>query len=420
MNYAGIICKIVNLRAHPNADRIQLGTAGYGNQVVVGLSTQEGQLGIFFPPDGKLSLEMAEHNDLIAKKNPDGTRSGGFFELPHLRIRAQNFRQARSDGFWIPISSLAWTGIDLASLKEGDLVDTLNGHCICEKYYTPATLRALQGKQGKVRRGETLTFRKHPDTPQLRHVVNTIPPGAILWVTVKAHGTSHRMAHVLDEVALPRWKQWINTMYPVFPTTGYTVLHGSRNVILESIQGSGGYEGDAFRYKACQGISLRKGECLYMEIVGYANEQSLIMNPQPITDKQLKKRYGDSMRYTYGTLPGEQKIYIYRIVQMNEDGHGVELSWLQVLARCKELGLQPVPPLAGPIIYDGNPHALMDRLELLAESDDRDTLHIREGLVLRIESEYGTTFAKLKNHTFLTLESIIKDNDSHVDQEEVA
>ena len=52
MTYSAIVAHI-NTRPFPNADRLLLGTC-LGNQVVVGLDTQDGELGVFFNADGQL------------------------------------------------------------------------------------------------------------------------------------------------------------------------------------------------------------------------------------------------------------------------------------------------------------------------------------------------------------------------------
>ena len=56
MSYTAIITRI-KTRPHSNADRLQLGTC-LGNQVVVGLDTKDGELGIYFSTDGQLSERM--------------------------------------------------------------------------------------------------------------------------------------------------------------------------------------------------------------------------------------------------------------------------------------------------------------------------------------------------------------------------
>lgn len=419
MSYLAIVCRLTNVRKHPNADRLSLATV-LGNQVIVGMDNHDGELGVFFGPDGQLSEEMLVANDLVARKDPEtGEHRGGYFS-ENGRVRAQRLRGIKSDGYWTSLSALAWTGADSSSLKEGDAFDTLNAQRICNKYYTPATLRAMKGGQ-KVKRGETLYFRKHFDTPQFRHVAATIPVGAIVWITTKIHGSSHRIARVLDDVPLPRWKQWVNRFYPLFPDKAFAVLNGSRNVILERTEGQGWYGDNDFRDKALHGVTLRKGECLFLEIAGYVNETTPIMGDQHVKDKELIKTHGRVMRYSYGATPGEQKVFVYRITNVNEDGHVTELPWLQMAARCKELGLPSVPLLTGPLIYDGNIDALKTTIETHAEGvESLDPSHIREGVVLRAESEYGTIFAKHKQWLFLYLEGVAKDNPEFVDTEEVA
>jgi len=43
MSYEALICPVVNIREHPNADRLVLGPAG-GHQVILSKGTQEGTL----------------------------------------------------------------------------------------------------------------------------------------------------------------------------------------------------------------------------------------------------------------------------------------------------------------------------------------------------------------------------------------
>jgi hypothetical protein len=47
-----------------------------------------------------------------------------------------------------------------------------------------------------------------------------------------------------------------------------------------------------------------------------------------------------------------------------------------------------------------------------------DKRHIREGVIVRWESEHGTGFLKNKGHAFKVLEGIVKDSDGYVDMEE--
>jgi hypothetical protein len=49
-----------------------------------------------------------------------------------------------------------------------------------------------------------------------------------------------------------------------------------------------------------------------------------------------------------------------------------------------------------------------------------DPSHIKEGVVLRIESDQGIQFLKHKSHIFKVLEGISKDDDQAVDIEEIS
>lgn len=432
MSYAAIVSAIT-VRPHPNADRLQLGVC-HGHQVVVGPETTDGAIGVFFPTDGQLSHEFCVENELYNESAlrtlfPESDLTGfqfGFFDLSR-RVRAQRFRGERSDGLWLPIQTLAYTGYDVSRLMVGDTLTHLNGREFCRKYHNPATLRAMAARTPTPERA--VVFPKHADTEQFRYGLASIPVGATLYLTEKLHGTSHRYGHVLEQWRAPwllRAADWVldrlfgaNRSY-----TRWLHLNGSRNVILERSDGEGFYGTNAFRYDHTASLRLHKGEVVYGEIVGWASEGQPIMAPQPTTrlkDPGVQRQYGDVMRYTYGCADGASTFYVYRIAQLNEDGYQVDLSWPQVKQRCKELGLNIVPDLAGPIVYDGDVQALTALVEtFVSGASTLDDRHIREGLVLRVESEYGQRYLKSKSFTFGVLEGYLKDNDQVVDTEEAA
>ena len=71
MAYNAYITRIKNLHKHPNADRLQIGEC-FGNSIVVSLDYEDNQLGIYFPSDGQLSVEFADANNLLRKKDENG------------------------------------------------------------------------------------------------------------------------------------------------------------------------------------------------------------------------------------------------------------------------------------------------------------------------------------------------------------
>ena len=435
-SYTAIVAQ-VKTRPHPNADRLLLGTC-LGNQVVLGLDTKDGDVGVFFPTDGQLSHEYCLYNGLYnnnALKQLDLPESEhpGFFDA-NRRVRAQRFRQERSDGIWMPLVSLAWAGDGIWKLKEGDTFTEFAEHEICRKYWTPATQAALESK--KLGRRDAKCFPKHDVTKQFRFVADDIPDDAIVYITEKLHGTSGRYGHIYDTFELKWWQRLCNFFEKanMFPKAGWTYLNGSKNIILEKTTGAGWYGTNDFRYDVIQGITLAKGEVLYFEIVGYVSGNTPIMPPHNVVKtglKDIRKQYGDQINYTYGCPEGVHRMYVYSIVNVNEDGMAWELPWPQVVARCLQLGLETVPLLAGPYtmghlahVWQDTPHnALRKAVEALTEGPSTlDPTQIQEGVVVRVEASGsgGTTYVKNKSHVFGILEGYLAEDNAFVDPEDVS
>ena len=470
MSYQAIICRIRTF-PHPNADKLQLGNA-HGYQVVVGLNTIDGQLGVYFPTDGQLSPELAAANDLIRRKDDDGKPAGGMFDA-NRRVRAQQFRGEKSEGFWIPLDSLSFTGYNIDKLEEGMQFSELNGIPICNKYYTPATIKAMGGNQKKIRKNNKC-FAKHADTKQFFHEVDQIPVGSLIYLSEKLHGTSARTANVLEDILpekimfkppkkrLLKWalsgrvgkycSKWNDWAAKHFSKAVYKMLIGTKNTIL-NIEKGGYYGNETFRVNAATPFDghLHKGEIVFYEIVGFTTTGAPIMQTQNVAalkDKQLQSLYGDTMLYRYGCLEGQCDVYVYRIAVVNEDGVLVDLPWAQVKERCKVLGVKHVPEFCfkmdlggythlrdpfwtgvpvewgdvpNPYIYTGNKDELIKIVTLFMEGPSTlDKSHMREGVVLRVENQHGVSFLKAKNHTFGMLEGYLKDRADYVDLEEIS
>ncbi len=417
--YQAIIAR-VTVKPHPNADRIQLADV-CGTTVVVGKDVQSGDLGVYFPTDGVLSHEFALGNNLYnasARKAlglPEGPT--GFFDV-HRRVRAQSFRGAKSDGFWLPLSALGYKyTIEEDAFHEGDMLTTVNGETICEKWVTTKTAATASAKRA-VKKGELVGFPKHMDTEQWFHYVDTIPEGSLLTITEKLHGTSHRVGNVRDEAR--RWWQ--------FWKPRYTIVHGSRNVVLSGEGERNSFYGtDEFRIKATESLipHIRKGEVWYGEIVGDAGPASPIMPPHEIpkdfpTERQT---FNQVATWYYGVPRGLAEFVVYRIVQFNEDGDGVELSHAQVVRRATQAKVQVVPLLHQ---ITAVPQWIEHEIKHLTgdpaiQSTFTPETQIREGVVIRVDSPDGhTKFYKNKSFLFKVLEGIIKLDESTIDREESA
>ena len=105
----------------------------FGNQVIIDLSYKEGDIGIYFPTDGKLGQEYAEANNLVRKKDENENNIGGYLDPEKRNITALKLRGEKSDGLFMPLTSLIPFG-NIDKLKVGDRITTFNGNLICEKY----------------------------------------------------------------------------------------------------------------------------------------------------------------------------------------------------------------------------------------------------------------------------------------------
>jgi hypothetical protein len=432
--YQAIVCS-ANPRPHPNADRLQVMEC-FGETVIVGLEVQPGELGVYFPVDGQLSEEFARANDLIRRKDANGGNAGGMFDL-NRKVRAQKLRGVISNGFWCPISYFDYLSPGkgfVAPFHEGMQFDTIEGQEICRKYTTPATQRAAgtPGSGKKSGRHQTPTFPMHDETAQLAYNVHQIPVGAPLVITSKAHGTSGRVGHVLDEVPLPRWKRIINDLMegafgwePFKPTKDYVYLHGSRRVILSRFDHYGNqFHSHTFREQIAKTFDgkLRTGEIVFFEVVGYEPDGKPIMPPADTTklaDKSFTKQYGATMHWSYGCQPGEHKILIYRIAYSMPDGTVIDLPWRDVVKRAGEIGIETVVESCSPFFYYGNAEELMGLVSDLADGTDPLGSNWQEGVCVRVDGADPQIF-KYKNPVFKFLESIIKDDPTVVDTEEAA
>lgn len=419
MTYKAIITSLTNVRKHPNADRLQLANAG-GHQVVVGLDVNEGDIGIMFPVDGQLSEEMCKANDLVRYRDKiTGEQKGGFFEK-NRRVRSQRIRGENSDGFWTKIEALSFTGADLESLKEGQMFSELNGIPICNKYFTPATLRARNSQGSSV---SNPLFMKHVNTLQLRNEAKNIPSGSVIYFTEKLHGTSGRFGFLKDLEEEPR--NWLQKLLrrPVRTTEAIKHFLGTRNTVLSSKPLNGQYA-DGFRFRTVENLvgRLHEGEIIYYELVGYDDNGSLIMSAQDTSKlPYINKEYGPSMSYTYSKARGECELRVYRIINVLGEDKYNELTWPQVKRRCAELGLLTVPDIRDPFIV--NEYTDIEGLaeQFLEGPSVLDSSHIKEGVSIRVERPDGRfDFLKMKSFTFGILEGYLKDNPDFIDLEEVS
>lgn len=455
MSHCGYITTLKNVREHPNADKLVLATCFESTVCVAKDKYYEGQLGVYFETDLQLSMEFCEKNGLLAVYENGINVSGGYMDPTKRNVRAIKLRGEQSDGLFLPLDCLAYTGVDMDSLTPGVQITVLNGHEICRKFIpvakAPKTVAGGAGKRVKRRAKRSIapTFFEHKDTEQLQYYLDQFKPGDYVEITRKLHGTSGRTAYVKTFKGMKRtfW-DWL------FRREGeaiydWGIVSGTRRTVMDTFEG-GFYGSNEFRkqYHDFFDGKLLKGETVYYEIVGFTHDGKSIMGQcsnKKLNDKEFVKQYGETTTFSYGCSPrvlvmddtdgrnqqviGQSRMFVYRMTMTNEDGEVVEYTPDQVRHRCMYMGADFVPVEWSGLIPE-NPGShddptitagewILKKAEQFYDGPEPlDPTHIREGVVVRIINRPTFTAYKHKNFSFKVLEGIIKDTATAPDMEE--
>ena len=428
MNYNGYITKIKNMRKHSNADRLQVGEC-FGNFVIVSLDTKEGELGCYFPTDGRLGIEYCQENKLLREKDANGNQTGGYLDPDKRHVTTINLRKEKSDGLFMPLKSLG-RFCNINDLKEGDTITTLNGILICEKYIPKCKKinnnPSQQGtKNKKVEKDSYPFFSEHVDTSQLAYNTQQFREGDLCYITLKIHGTSQRTSNAIKDTKkiLPYWIHKVLSFAKIKPKSkkSWDYVTGTRRVVLKDY--NGGFYGDNDFRKQWHDYfvgKLHKGESIYYEVVGYTHDNTTVMpecSNAKTKDKKFIKEYGETTRFTYGCGTGQNDIYVYRMTMTNEDGFMTEYSTTLTKLRCEQMGVKFVPILDQFLF--SNVDDLMKRVNNYVDGPDPiGKTHIKEGVVVRIDNKEKFSAYKHKSYLFKVLEGIIKDIADSPDIEE--
>ena len=460
--HCGYVVKVTELRKHSNADKLQVATF-FGNDTIVDLSTQVGDLGVYFPVDLQLSEEYCEKNNLVRKKDENGNNIGGFLDPDKRNIKAIKLRGEKSDGLFMPLCSLDYCfaefennpDVVVTEYSVGDQITVVNGHDICKKY-----IPKRQNRQGGYSTGNHTRktkvpyaplFAEHADTEQLAYNHGAFKFGDEVEITLKMHGTSQRTGYlpVLQPVKKTFWqKLFKKELNPVY---AYDYVSGTRRVVMEDFEGGNSFYGsNEFReqhHNAFVG-KLNKGETVYYEVVGFTHTGVPIMadGSNKGLDKDFIKMYGETTRFSYGCSPDgtrvyhgrdedidyeihgecpQSDLYVYRMTITNEDGFVVDYTPDFMRYRCEQMGVKTVPVLwKGTIPEDGHDYPTAGEwIQSKAEAyyDGPDPIgktHVREGVVCRIINRPKFAAYKHKNFSFKCVEGICKDVATAPDMEE--
>ena len=461
MGHCGFITTLKNVREHPNADKLVLATCFESTVCVSKDKYYEGQIGVYFETDLQLSMEFCEKNGLLAVYENGINVSGGYMDPAKRNVRAIKLRGEQSDGLFLPLDCLAYTGAKLEEFKLGEQITTVNGHEICRKFIprsnAPKTAAGGAGKRVKRRAKRSIApqFFEHKDTEQLQYYLDQFKPGDQIEITRKLHGTSGRTAYVKTFRGMKRtfW-DWLLRREGT-PIYDWGTVSGTRRTVMDTFEG-GFYGSNEFRkqYHDFFEGKLWKGETVYYEIVGFTHDGKSIMGQcsnDKVKDKDFVKQYGKTTTFSYGCVPNpkqvagvadpadpnstfqnierQSRMFVYRMTMTNEDGEVVEYTPEFTRHRCMYMGVDFVPvEWSGIIPQNPGSHDdptitagewVMKKVEQFYDGPEPlDPTHIREGCVVRIINRPTFTAYKHKNFFFKVLEGIIKDTADAPDMEE--
>jgi hypothetical protein len=261
------------------------------------------------------------------------------------------------------------------------------------------------------------------DSAQFKHSAAMIPVGALIHFHAKVHGTSHRNSYTKVFKQLPKWKQLINKVVPIFPEYVWDHVTGTRNVVLTTPEKEGFHGSEAFRFEVTEMLKpfMKKGMTVYGEIAGFANGRPIMAqhSAKNTKDKNFIKKWGDTITYRYGCAEHEYRFHAYRITYLTEEGQNVDFTQAQLEQWCKERGINHTFEVRPPMFYNGNLEALMSEVEHLTEcyssmgADYIDPSHPGEGIILRIDTgNMNPYFLKSKSFHFKTMEGLCEAADT--------
>jgi hypothetical protein len=393
-----ICARLKGVRAHPNANNVKLATV-CGEQVVVSLDAKDDDLVVYFDGNLRISKEFLYNNNQYEKPemNKDSTKKGYFGR--NGKVKVKKFRGEPSYGFAVTLDYFDYLGIRCIKFEEGVEFTHIDSNLICEKFVNLQEIKKINNSEkNRINSSKKITsqyFKQHWDTAHYKRLVNFIPTNRMLYIEEKIHGTSGRIAKVLMDRKLSSFEKILKFFGVKVSTQEYEYFNGTRRVNLTTVLNPNSYYKGDMRTEIFNKLSpmLKNGEQLYFEIFGFDTDGGAIQKG-----------------FSYGCVPCQYKVMLYRITQINDSGTVFEMPREYVYGRALELGILP-PPVFAKYHYTGN----VDELNSIVNSytDGLSTYDIntmKEGVVVWFEDCKGVwTCLKNKSYDFIERESKAKD-----------
>lgn len=411
-NYAATIVRIEHLNPLENSDNL-MGAPLLGMQAIVSKDTEIGTVGVVFVAGTQLSEEYTARNNLFRHKefNEDKEKAG--FIEDNRRVKAIKLRGNRSDALFMPLSSLAYTKVDLSELKIGDAFEELNGHEICKKYEVQRrSVPTHEKNKHKVfTRVDEKLFPRHYDTSQYYRVLDTFKPYTEIIVTQKLHGTLLRFSNIPVKRKLTLKERLAKKFGVKVQQEEYDHVYGSNRVIKDANNANQQhfYDTDIWTEAGKRfDDMIPENFVVYGELIGWSPD-----------GKPLQKNY------TYRMPHGTNEFYVYRVAQINGQGILTDLSWDQVKEFCRDRGMRTVPELWRGKHQDFNPEEWLD-------TNYHEELHggypqavpldpespCDEGVCIRVDG-LAPYITKLKSPEFYVHESKMQDEQAFDAEEDL-
>lgn len=409
-NYAATIVRIDSLHPLDNSDNL-LGAPLLGMQAVVSKDTEVGTVGVVFVAGAQLSEEYTARNNLFRHHefNEDKDKTG--FIEDSRRVKALKLRGNRSDALFMPLSSLAYTKVDLGDLEIGDAFEELNGNEICKKFEIKRKSYPTheKNKHKVFSRVDEKMFPRHYDTDQYYRVLQTFKPYTEIVVTQKLHGTLLRFSNI----PVKRQLSFAEKLAPKFGVKvqmeEHAHIYGSNRVIKDANNDKQQhfYTHDIWTESAKKFDEMvPENFVVYGELIGWTPDGAPIQKS-----------------YTYMVPHATSEFYVYRVAQINGQGIMTDLSWDQLKEWCRDRGMNHVPELWRGKHQDFAPEEWLDTnyhdklhggyLQAVPLSEDSPC---DEGVCIRVEG-LAPYIAKLKSPEFFAHETKMLDEEA-LDMEE--
>lgn len=397
----------------------------------------------------QMNMNHDEVAELIEKGETDAAkRKVGFFNK-YGRVKMIRLRGCPSFGFLFGKKDMVKRFPAVEDLNIEDYVGTdfdTVGDVLFIKAYVPRNNkrrgnnnhRSGSGpkKKHQFERMIDGEFQFHYDTTPLGKHMTCINPTDKVAISVKIHGTSAIFGNI--KVKQPKWGGLYAKIFDYLPNflkftkVGYDTIYSSRKVIKNKYinqKVNGGFYGQDVWYKYAQLLDgkIPEGYTVYGEIFGYLDGDS----------KMIQKDYD------YHCKQGANKLMIYRVSYVDEEGKRHEMNVDEVLQFTLDLIsknnaladlIHPIDILYHGTLMDLYPDVsvvnhwheeVLERLKVEKRFDmeNNEPLCVnkvpREGICLRIDDDPVNECFKLKTVAFRAYEAKEIDNgnvDSEMDE----